>query len=223
MLFVAEIGSNHKGELAIAHEMIRQSALAGADIAKFQLGHDMNDPIRGMPMRHASELMEWCDHYGIEFMASVFSTVAVDLAESIGQARYKIPTRKAFESHSTTDYNKVKGLVIATGKEVFISGQENGANPNVRGLVCVPRYPTYPKDIDLPKEFGTKPPQHYGYSSHVHGYADALVAIARGARLVEKHVTLNKTERTIKDNAFALSFEEFQAMSFIGMEMARLV
>lgn len=223
MLFVAEIGSNHKGILSLAHELIRQSALAGADIAKFQLGHDMNDPIRSLPMRHASELKEWCDHYGIEFMASIFNNVGFDVAESIGQERYKFPTRKAFESHSTADYKSLLKKVVATGKTVYVSGQTNGAIENVRGLACVARYPTYPKEIEMPDEFGDIPPLYYGYSTHVHGYSDALIAVARGAKLVEKHVTLDKTEESIKDNAFALSFDEFAQMVSIGREMERLL
>ena len=62
ILFVAEIGSNHKGVPAIAHEMIRQSALAGADIAKFQFRYP-EDPIRGLAIRNPSQLASWCDHY----------------------------------------------------------------------------------------------------------------------------------------------------------------
>ena len=219
MLFVAEIGSNHKGIPSLAHEMIRQSALAGADIAKFQLGHDMNDPIRSLPMRHASELKEWCDHFGIEFMASIFNNVGLDVAESIGQERYKFASRKAFAHHSALDYDALLQKIIATGKEVFLSDDSYGDCANVRNLFLVPSYPLYPENFKLPERFDS----HYGYSSHVHGYADALIAIARGAKMVEKHVTLDKTEESIKDNAFALSFTEFAQMVSIGREMARLL
>jgi sialic acid synthase SpsE len=219
MIFVAEIGSNHKGIPAIAHEMIRQSALAGADIAKFQLGHDMNDPIRSLPMRYSSELKEWCDHYGIEFMASIFNSVGFDIAESIGQERYKFPSRKAFAHHSKVDYDELLQKIVATGKEVFLSDDSHSDCPNVRNLFIVPEYPLYPESFRLPEMFD----KHYGYSSHVHGYADALIAVARGARYIEKHVTLNKTERTIKDNAFALSFDEFAQMVSVGRDICRLV
>ena len=36
MIIIAEIGINHNGSLPVAHELIRQAAIAGADIAKFQ-------------------------------------------------------------------------------------------------------------------------------------------------------------------------------------------
>ena len=61
-----------------------------------------------------------------------------------------------------------------------------------------------------------------GYSSHTHGIEDALVAIGRGATVIEKHVTLNKTEESIKDNQFALNFDEFSEMVHIGRAMSRL-
>ena len=38
MIFIAEIGLNHNGNLDLCHELIRQAKLAVADIAKFQLG-----------------------------------------------------------------------------------------------------------------------------------------------------------------------------------------
>jgi len=214
MIFVAEIGSNHKGIKSLAFEMIRQAKLAGADVAKFQLGHaGPEDKIRYPPMEWARELKDWCDFHDIEFMASIFSEEALELAERIGQERYKIAYMMK------NDPLAIK--VAHTKKEVFVSGAENGRRGY--GLACVPCYPTYPEDIRMPNSFGAAPGEVYGYSSHVHGIEDALMAIARGAQYIEKHVTLDKTEESIRDNAFALSFDEFAEMVRIGRGMARLV
>ena len=38
MIFIAEIGMNHNGNFSLAYELIKRAKLAGADIAKFQLG-----------------------------------------------------------------------------------------------------------------------------------------------------------------------------------------
>jgi len=210
MTFAAEIGSNHKGELAIACEMIRQAALAGADIAKFQF-RDPDDPIRGLAMRNSRQLAGWCKHYGIEFMASIFSLEALEVARKLGMPRLKI-------AHSVAKDDPVLCDAIADGpEEVFVShGDYDFAN--WRRIFVVPRYPTYPNELVIPEGFGHK---WHGYSSHVHGYADALIAIARGARYIEKHVTLDKTETSIKDNAFSLSFDEFAQMVSMGREMAK--
>ncbi|GAG08570.1 unnamed protein product, partial [marine sediment metagenome] len=86
MILCAEIGSNHKGIPALAFEMIRLAKQSGADIAKFQLLKP-DDPIRGMPMHNIEKLVEWCDHFEIEFMASVFSHEAIELAERVAMKR----------------------------------------------------------------------------------------------------------------------------------------
>jgi len=212
MIFCAEIGSNHCGKLPIAFEMIRQAKFAGADIAKFQL-RDPDDPIRGMPFHNIEQLMIWCDHFEIEFMASVFSHDAIDLAEFVGMKRYKIAYSIAVERPDIVQ------AVAALGKETFIS-HGGHSYKNFRKLFVVAEYPTYPADLIIPPLFGER---WYGYSSHVHGVADKLIAIARGAKYIEAHVTLDKTEESIRDNAFALSFAEFRVMVDIGHEMARLV
>ena len=211
MIWVAEIGSNHKGVPAIAHEMIRQSALAGADIAKFQF-RDPLDSIRGLPMRAASDLVSWCEHYGIEFMASVFSFPALELARSLGLPRIKI-------ANSVARHDPVLCDEIASGSEEVFVSHHKYKFPNWKNIFVVPSYPTYPNMFQMPDKFD----EFYGYSSHMHGIADALLAVARGAQYIEKHVTLNKTERTIKDNAFSLSFDEFAQMAAIGREMCRFV
>ena len=210
MIWVAEIGSNHKGIPSLAHEMIRQSALAGADIAKFQF-RDFEDPIRGLPMRMASDLAGWCEHYGIEFVASIFSFRALELARSLGMPRLKI-------ANSVAMHDPVLCDEIAAGSETVFVSHAKYKFPNWKNLFVVPMYPTYPNMIEIPEKFN----EYYGYSSHMHGYADALIAVSRGAQYVEKHVTLDKTEESIKDNHFALSFDEFSQMVSIGTEMARL-
>lgn len=213
MIFCAEIGSCHKGIPALAFEMIRQAKLAGADIAKFQL-RDIGDPIRGMPTRAIRELVKWCDYFEIEFLASVFSHRAIELAEQVGMKRYKIAYSIAVERPDIVE------AVAALGKEAFIS--HGGYNyHNFKRLFVVAEYPTYPDDVIIPHF--SKTGEWYGYSSHLHGFADALIAIARGAQYIEKHVTTSKAENSIKDNHFALSFGEFRQMVDIGCEMARLV
>ena len=136
--------------------------------------------------------------------------------------RYKMPTRAAWEHHTNSDYD---AMIVSMGdKEIFISGRENGLlNQNHKGLFCVPNYPTYSEDMDIPSSFGEIPFAFYGYSSHVHGISDALIAISRGALLIEKHCTLSKAEESIKDNSFALSPAEFADMVRYGKEIHRLI
>lgn len=220
LMFCAEIGSNHKGIASLAYEMIRQSALAGADLCKFQLGHwkpaqdGCPQYMRRWPTDHAQLLKDWCEVWGVEFFASIFSFEGLEVARKIGQKRYKYPSRAAFKSHSREDYDELLREMIKDAKEIYVSDQSIDYY-TCRRLYCIPEYPVFPGIYNQPKQYTDL----YGYSSHVHGYADALVAIARGARYIEKHVTLDKTETSIKDNHFALSFSEFSEMTKIGREM----
>ena len=49
------------------------------------------------------------------------------------------------------------------------------------------------------------------------------MAVARGARYIEKHVTLDPTEESIRDNAFSSTPDEFAEMVRVGREMERLL
>jgi sialic acid synthase SpsE len=117
--------------------------------------------------------------------------------------------------------------ILDDGLETFVSGiVDENEHTNAHSIYCVSEYPCY--EIDLGFSFddkydGHSPKGYYGYSSHMHGYADALIAIARGAKYIEKHVTLGKDETSIRDHSFALSFQEFGEMVRIGREMSRLV
>jgi len=214
--FVAEIGSNHKGEKSLAYEYIRQAKLAGADIAKFQLGHRRTGAtyqhMRYAPMEWIEDLARWCDDIGIRFMASIFSQDALGLAETNGMQEYKIAHQVALDEEQAP----LVANIIATNKPVYMSGAHH-ASPNVYPIyVHAGNYPEY--EPHMPKDFHSS--GWYGYSSHAHGAGDALLAISRGARFIEKHVTLSKVETSIRDNHFALDFSEFGDMVKYGNEIA---
>jgi sialic acid synthase SpsE len=138
--------------------------------------------------------------------------------------RYKLASREAFETHSREDYDVFSELLLSEGKEVFATGRTHSWRKNIKPIFGVPSYPTYPDEVKIPLNFNSTALTTcwYGYSSHVHGFSDALIAIARGAQYIEKHVTLNKLEDSIKDHGFALSFDEFGEMVRIGRNMDRL-
>jgi len=231
MIWVAEIGSAHKGSKAQAFEMIRQAKKAGATIAKFQLGWTPeieqkwgNSPMprrpdrKGVSVRYiddwAEDLAKWCKDLEIEFMASIWSMEALETARSVNMKRYKI-------AHQMRDFELIEEM-MKDGKQVFISGYEHEPETYRVGLTkiwCTKDYPSYDPDYACDRDGYNS---YFGYSSHAHGYADALLAVAHHAGYVEKHVTLNKADTTLRDNAFALDFKEFAEMVSIGNEMARL-
>ena len=213
VIWCAEIGSMHKGDKSLAFEMIRQAKDAGATIAKFQFGWPESDPLRHVDF-WAQDMADWCDHFDIELMASIWSLDGLEAARSVGMKRYKI-------AHQKADDAELVAAVLADGKETFISSGNFSYHENVKMLYCIPNYPTYPADFALPQAFcgGS---DYYGYSDHSHGIEPCLLAVARGARYIEKHFTLDKTE-TLRDNAFSATPAEFSELVRIGSGIARLL
>jgi sialic acid synthase SpsE len=89
---------------------------------------------------------------------------------------------------------------------------------NIQYFWCRSKYPTQPWDLtDLPKSFSSS--SYFGYSDHTIGIDTALLAIARGAQMIEKHFTLDKSNVTIRDHALSATPDEFRTMVQVGTEM----
>ena len=219
MIWVAEIGSAHCGSKSLAFEMIRQAKFHGATIAKFQFWNDEAqakyqkdyNPVRNCASEWAEDLADWCDHFDIEFMASLWSMESLEIARKVDMKRYKV-------AHFMDDM-ELTGSIFDDKKEIFWSGKRSYFDSPFKGIAISGGYPSYPPMESIIFDENAA---YYGYSSHMHGYADALIAVAKGAQFVEKHVTMNKADTSLKDNAFALTFEEFGEMVRIGNEMVRL-
>jgi sialic acid synthase SpsE len=188
-----------------------------ADILKFQLGHSRNDPIRYID-HLAPKLKYWCADHDVEFMASIWNFDALELARSLDMKRYKIAHQLALSEDE--DDKKLVQEIFSDNKETFVSGRNRWYKPHIKGIYCSPKYPTYPENLDMPTNFSEG--YWYGYSDHTHGIAAPLMAIARGAKYIEVHVTLNKAQPEIRDNMFACTPDEFETLVRLGKQIARL-
>ena len=218
--FVAEIGMNADGNFDLNYELIRQAKRAGADIAKFQVGwRGGQEDINFMDLTRLRQLQDWCNQFDIEFMVSVITPEALEMVRKIGVQRYKVASR------SVIDNPEMVRDMIGDGKETFISlGMWNQEEfpfqgDNIRYLYCKSKYPTRSQDIsDFPEKFDT----FYGYSDHLMGSEGCFLAISRGAKLIEKHFTLNKTSTIIRDHALSASPEEFLILTDLGRGLSNL-
>jgi N-acetylneuraminate synthase/N,N'-diacetyllegionaminate synthase len=234
MIVIAEIGINHNGNIQLAHEMIRQARIAGADIAKFQFydpykifgpqGSHPNAEALAQALtvqfgfEDAKRLKGWCDEEGIEFMASVFDLERFEWTRALGVTRHKIASRAA-------QNEELCRRIFATGQDVFISigfWDRPGVpytEPNARYLYCVPKYPCEYSDIHLPASFTDS--VYQGFSDHTIGIEASLVAIGRGARIIEKHFTLNKGLPG-PDHVCSLTPDELTALCQYGRLMEKI-
>lgn len=206
-LLIGEIGHNWnikdtKDEgLKVAVDLIKLTANCGWDIAKFQLydtdkikkpGETNYEELKAAELSfdEISFLKSQCEKYGVEFLASVFDEERLQWTEKLGMNRYKIASRSIWDKSLVTS-------AINTGKEVIISLGE-WKNPwlpdyNAKYLHCqsrrsIMRDGMYPINrLDFSKLSGI--------SDHSVGNDAIYAAIKSGAKIIEKHITLDKNAR----------------------------
>ncbi len=236
VLFVSELGTMHRGEKSLAYEMIRAASESGASIAKFQFGWT-REAQEGQghtykPERFvdewAEDLAKWCNYFGTELMASIWSLEGLETARRVNMQRYKIASQMA------SNYDLCEAI-YADGKPVFASFDRHSPHAKFHqdhgacAIWCKSKYPCYPSDIaqtadypGMPKEFRGDLPW-YGYSDHAHGIAPSLLAVSRGARYVEVHFCLGKDDLFVRDTPFAKTPSELAELVRLGREINRLV
>ena len=167
-----------------------------------------------------AELFELCRNLNVVPFSSPFDLTAVDFLESLNAAMYKIA------SLETSDHALIKRvaetgkpILISTGAttwqeiEEFIEVVNNAGNKNLTLLLCTSSYPADPVDTHinrlklLQKNFGI----NVGLSDHTLGIGVSIAAISLGATVIEKHLTLKRSDGG-PDSAFSLEPIEFQSL-----------
>ena len=223
MIYIAEIGMNYNGNFGLCYELIKQAKLSGANIAKFQLGwRDGPNEINQLDLQKVKKIIEWCKFFNIEPLFSIISKKGYEIIKKTKITKIKIASRSL-----KYDFNLVKKIVSENKKkEIIISlGMWNKKNlpfknKNVKYLWCVSKYPAFNEDLKkFPKKFLKN--IYFGYSDHTIGIETCLLAISRGAKIIEKHFTLDKSDATIRDHALSATPEEFRNMVNIGNEISK--
>jgi len=218
---VSEIGINHNGDLEVAKQLIDAAVKAGVDAVKFQkrtpelcVPDDQKQKKRETPWGYITyldyryrvefeqeayqKIDRYCRERGIDWFASVWDEPSVDFLEDFEPLCYKIP------SASLTDH-KLLRHVRATGRPVILSTgmstmEQIRESVDVLGIDdllithATSTYPCEPEELNLSmiltlqKEFDCP----IGYSGHEVGLIPSVAAVALGACLVERHITLDR-------------------------------
>lgn len=222
MIFIAEIGMNYNGHFSLCYELIKKAKYSGANIVKFQLGwRDKPGEINQLDQDKIKQLYEWAKYFEIDLMFSIISDEAFNTI-----IKFK-PTQIKIASRTLKDKLNLAKQIVNLNIKTFISlgmWENKDVLPfkNKKDLFylwCESKYPTDNSDLSgkFPKKF-TK--DHIiGYSDHSIGIEMALLSISRGAQIVEKHFTLDKSDTTIRDHALSATPDEFLQMSRIGRDI----
>jgi N,N'-diacetyllegionaminate synthase len=211
---IAEAGSNHDGEFEQARNLIGAAADARADAVKFQC-------IPPFQRGWWPDLEARANYLGIDLLATPFDVDAVQFLADVGVPLLKIASPEIVNLPLVeAAANTGRPLLLSTGmanlgeiSEALKTRDLDLAEQDVALLHCTTRYPTPPAQVNLNAMetlrfvFGFP----VGLSDHSEGIAIPIAAAALGARIIEKHFTLDKT-REGPDHHYALEPEELRQM-----------
>jgi len=219
---VAEAGINHNGSIKTAKKLIEEAKNAGANAIKFQTfrAEDLISPkskfyksFKKLELSDSNfkELANFAKKKRIIFLSTPFSEKAVDLL-----ARLRVPAIK-IASGDLTDISlikyaasKNKVMIISTGManmnetKTAVKAIETTGNKKIIIMHSVSAYPTPPEEVNLNAILQLKNefPYPVGFSDNGPELLVPLTSVAVGAKIIEKHFTLNK-KMTGPDHSFS--------------------
>jgi N,N'-diacetyllegionaminate synthase len=189
----------------------KRQATSAAQKAKYQLlTTDASETQYEMLLRlelsetDHRELIDHCALRNINFFSTAFDIESVDFLQAIGQKLYKVPSGEITNLPYLRHIGKIGApVLLSTGMstlgevEAAIDTLENSGTPrdNITVLHCTTEYPTQMTNVNLlamqtmSTAFGVK----VGYSDHTSGIEVAIAAVATGASVIEKHLTLDRS------------------------------
>lgn len=239
VFIIAEIGNNHEGDFDRAKQMVQAAAAVGVDAVKFQTIEPTRLVSARETQRIAqlsrfrfsreqfAELAQVARQCGVLFLSTPFDVDAAAFLDPL------VPAFKIASPDNT--FWPLIAAVAATGKPVLLStglcdggevaqtvsflrkawglGPQDDISGRLALLHCVSSYPTPDCQAGLRAiaklaGFGATP----GYSDHTLGCEAAVLAVAAGARIVEKHFTLDKSRADFRDHQLSADPADLEAI-----------
>ena len=236
VLIIAEIGNNHEGNFTLAEEMIGLAAEAGSDAVKFQtiiperlVSVQQTERIKQLKQFQLSydqfsKLAEVAKNEGVIFLSTPFDIDSALFLNDIVPA-FKIAS-------GDNDFFPLMEVIAETGKPIIMSTglmnldevkksvlfikniwQENQIKQELALLHCVSSYPTPPENANLLtiREL-EQVADVVGFSDHTIGIKAAVLSVAIGARIIEKHFTLDNKYSDFHDHQLSANPADFKEM-----------
>jgi N-acetylneuraminate synthase len=153
-----------------------------------------------LPLEAFNELSRYCHEVGIMFMSTAFDEESADFLAGLGMSIFKIPSGELTNLPLLRHIARLgKPMIVSTGmgtieqiKEAVETIQVAG-NSDITVLHCVTDYPTPPEQVNLRAMHVIQAALGLpiGYSDHSMGIEASVIAVAAGAKVIEKHFTLD--------------------------------
>lgn len=240
VLVIAEIGNNHNGSFERAVEMIDLAIQTGANCVKFQM-RNLSEVYRKKTLSKAGDdlsteytidllkkfelsteqhrkLARYCQEKDILYMCTPWDKSSIEILESMNVPGYKVASAD-FTNIPLIDQMLMtkKPLILSTGmsseEEITkIVSYLKKKNAQFAILHCNSTYPAPFHGINLNyiQKLKTYHPL-VGYSGHERGTAVSVAAVALGAKVIERHFTLDRNMEG-PDHAASLEFKEFKEL-----------
>jgi pseudaminic acid synthase len=166
------------------------------------------------------KLKRVADDLGLDFFSSAFDATAVDFLENMAVPAYKLASCEVVDIPLLQKMSRTgKPLIISTGmatlaeiEEAVVTARQAGAG-QIALLRCTSAYPALPCEMNLRTipELARRFEVPVGLSDHTMDIAVPVAAVALGACIIEKHLTLSRSLKG-PDSAFSLEPAEFKAM-----------
>ncbi len=172
------------------------------------------------PWEWQPKLKKIANDLGMDLFSSAFDETAVDFLEKMGVPAHKVASFELVDIPLIRKMARTgKPLILSTGmasleeiEEAMAAARESGAT-QIALLKCTSAYPASAEEMNLRTipELASRFSVPVGLSDHSMGIAAPVAAVALGACIVEKHLTLSRSTPG-PDSAFSLEPPEFKAM-----------
>jgi len=226
---IAEVGSNHGQDYEVAAKYVSAAAKCGVDAVKFQFfdaddlvpaDHPARIEVEGYvtPVEWIPRLQEECLKNGVIFFASTFNSHLFKVVEDSGVPLHKIASSEVLNPSMLLAAGRTaKPILISFGMsewfetEIAMKILSETGNLRIIPMHCISKYPLEVVEanlqviIELKKRFGGI----VGFSDHTESVEIGGWAAMLGARVFEKHITLDRSLEGA-DHGYALEPREFE-------------
>ena len=225
---VAECGVNHNGDFETALALADAAKEAGADAVKYQLFTSQrlwgDGRIKHLELSKSQikDIKAYCKAIGIEFMCTPFDVESLEYLAELKVERLKIA------SGCIADYDLLYAayqtglpVILSTGMSTMdeIEKALGMLAINVTLLHCTSSYPCRLEDVHLNSMDALKVfKRPVGLSDHTTTISVAIAAVARGATVIEKHMTLDRNSKG-PDHRSSITPRELKALRLALIEV----